>query len=68
MTKEAHHVLIAVVDKFPKEHLTLYNLACYSSQLGNLKEAFQWLQRAIDLANKRDIRQMALDHSDLEPL
>jgi hypothetical protein len=45
-----------------------YNLACYECQLGNLKEALQWLQLAIDLAGKKDIRLMALNDPDLEPL
>ena len=67
-TKEAYAVLIAVVDKFPEEHLMRYNLACYSCQLGNVKEAYQWLEKAIDLAGKEDIRQAALDDPDLEPL
>jgi tetratricopeptide (TPR) repeat protein len=67
-TKEAYDVLIAVVDKFPNEHLMRYNLACYSCQLGNMKEAYQWLEKAIDLAGKEDIRQTALEDRDLEPL
>lgn len=67
-TKEAYDVLIAVVDKFPEEHLMRYNLACYSCRLGNLNEAYQWLEKAIDLTGKEDIRQMALDDPDLEPL
>jgi len=66
-TKEAYDVLIGVADKFPEEHLMRYNLACYSCQLGKLKEAYQWLEKAIDLAGKKDIRQMALDDLDLEP-
>jgi hypothetical protein len=33
-----------------------------------LKEALQWLQLAIDLAGKKDIRLMALNNPDLEPL
>jgi hypothetical protein len=57
-----------VVDKFPAEHLMRYNLACYSCQLGNLKEAYQWLEKAIDLAGKEEIRQTALEDPDLEPL
>jgi hypothetical protein len=28
----------------------------------------QWLEKAIDLAGKEDIRQLALDDPDLEPL
>lgn len=67
-TREAYGVLISVVDKFPDEHLMRYNLACYSCQLGNLKEAYQWLEKAIDLAGKKDIRQTALDDCDLELL
>ena len=54
-TKEAYAVLIPVVDKF-SETTIRYNLACYSCQLGKLKEAFRWLEKAIDLAGKKDIR------------
>ena len=67
-TKEAWGVLIPVVDKFSDEYLMRYNLACYCCQLENLKEALQWLEKAIDLAGKKDIRAMALDDPDLEPL
>jgi predicted Zn-dependent protease len=67
-TKEAWGVLIPIADKFPEDHVISYNLACYACQLGNRKEAFQWLWKAIDLAGKKDIRLMALDDSDLEPL
>ena len=42
-TKEAYGFLIPVVDKF-SEPTIRYNLACYSCQLGNLKEAMQWLK------------------------
>jgi predicted Zn-dependent protease len=67
-TREAWNVLIPVVDKFPSEHLIRYNLACYACQLGNRTEAFEWLQKAIDLAGKDDIRMMALEDPDLEPI
>ena len=33
-TQEAYDTLIQVVDKFSNEHMMLYNLACYSCQLG----------------------------------
>jgi predicted Zn-dependent protease len=66
-TKEAYGVLIPVVDKF-SEPTIRYNLACYSCQLGRLKEAEQWLKTAIDLAGKKDIQQMALHDLDLKPL
>jgi hypothetical protein len=49
-----------VVDKFPDEYLMPDNLACYCCRLGDLKEVYQWLEKAIDLAGKKDIRiQMA---------
>ncbi len=60
-------MLIPVADKFP-DTTVRYNLACYSCQLGNLKEAMQWLELAIDLSGKKDVRLMALDDPDLEPL
>jgi predicted Zn-dependent protease len=67
-TKEAHAVLLPIADKFYDEYMISYNLACYACQLGNRKEALQWIDKAIDLAGKKDIRLMALDDSDLEPL
>jgi predicted Zn-dependent protease len=67
-TKEAWNVLILIADKFPKESTISYNLACYACQLGNLKEGMKWLEKARDLAGKKDIRLMALDDPDLEPL
>lgn len=67
-TQEAWNVLLPVVDKFPTEYIMRYNLACYACQLGDLKAAYQWLEKAIDLADKTEIRTMALDDPDLEPL
>jgi predicted Zn-dependent protease len=67
-TKEAWDVLFPVVDKFPDEHIIRYNLACYACQLGNLKDAEEWLKKAFDVAGKKDIRAMALEDPDLQPL
>ncbi len=67
-TQAAYDTLKPVADRFPNEWLMRYNLACYACQLGHLKEAEQWLGKAIDLANKKDIRQMALEDEDLKPL
>jgi hypothetical protein len=61
-------VLLTVVDKFPKEYIIRYNLACYACQLGNLKEARHWLKKAIDLAGTKEVELMALHDPDLEPL
>jgi tetratricopeptide (TPR) repeat protein len=67
-TKEAMDVLLPVVDKFPDNWLMCYNLACYTCQLGQQKEAIQWLEKAIELSGKKDIRMMAREDPDLEPL
>ncbi len=65
---DAKKILLEAESKFPSEYLIRFNLACYECQSGNLKEAMQWLEQAIDLAGKKDIRMMALDDPDLEPL
>jgi len=67
-TKEAQAVLLPSADKFPDEYLISYNLACYCCQLGQLKDSMRWLGNAIDKAGKKEIRLMALDDPDLEPL
>jgi tetratricopeptide (TPR) repeat protein len=67
-TKEAKEVLFPVVDKFPEESLMRYNLACYDCQLGNLKEARRWLEKAFDIGDSKQLKLMALDDPDLEPL
>jgi predicted Zn-dependent protease len=67
-TKEAKAVLLPVADKFPEESLMRYNLACYECQLGNLKEARRWLERAFDSGDPRRLKLMALDDPDLDPL
>jgi tetratricopeptide (TPR) repeat protein len=67
-TQEAYDILRPVVDKFPRDWLMRFNLACYSCQLGNLNEALTWLEQAIALAGGHDIRQMALADEDLKQL
>lgn len=67
-TQEAFDALLPAAKKFPKRWLIRYNLACYCSQLGDLNEAMQWLQKAIALAGEKEIKAMALDDPDLKPL
>jgi hypothetical protein len=38
-----------VLDRFAKNPILPYNLACCACQLGNLKEAKTWLQKAFEL-------------------
>ena len=67
-TREAYDVLLPVVNRFPEEHVILYNLACYSCQMGRLEEARVWLDRAMALAGPETIKQMALGDSDLQAM
>ena len=45
---------------FPSESLIAYNLACYECQMGNQPAALDWLQKAIKLGDKREIKKVAL--------
>ena len=65
---QAWDALLPAADKFPKEALIPYNLSCYASQMGQLDQAKQWLQRAIDLGDPMQIKLMALSDPDLQPL
>jgi predicted Zn-dependent protease len=67
-TQEAYDALNPVAHKFPDHQAMHYNLACYSCQLGKMKEAMQWLGNALEMPGEKDIRQMALLDHDLEPL
>jgi predicted Zn-dependent protease len=65
---DAQAALLPIADKFPDDWRIAFSLACYSCRLGNLRDALRWIDYAIDLAGKLDIRMKALDEKDLEPL
>lgn len=67
-TDEAWSTLVGVADRFPLESIIPYNLACYACQLGDLPRARDWLQRAIRLRSKDEIRTLALSDPDLAPM
>jgi len=67
-TKEAWNVLLPVADQFPDHDAIPYNLACYATRLGYLQEARFWLERAIAISGKKEVKLMALKDPDLEPL
>ena len=67
-TQEAWTSLLAVVAQFPEESIIPYNLACYACQMGDLAVARDWLQRAVKLRSKEEIRTLALGDPDLLPL
>lgn len=67
-TLEARDNLSQVIDQFPEDETMRYNLACYECQLGNASAAMVWLEKALELGDRQQIRRMALDDPDLKPL
>jgi len=64
----ARTALLPAVKMFPKQFLVPYNLSCYAAQLGQLGEAWEWLERAMAVGNRETVRRMALRDEDLQPL
>jgi tetratricopeptide (TPR) repeat protein len=60
--------LSPIATKFPQTPTIPYNLACYDCQLGNLREARRWLEKAFNIGDSKQLKLMALDDPDLEPL
>ena len=66
--RKAWDALLPAFDKFPKEFLISYNLACYACQMQDMETARLWLQRAGQISGKQKVNQMALSDPDLKPL
>ena len=64
----ARTILSDATKKIPIVPVIPYNLACYACQLGNLKEARQSLEKAFALGDSKQLKLMALDDPNLEPL
>ena len=62
----AKEILLEAEQKFPKEAVIKYNLACYFCQLGNLETAKTYLKRAFEIDSSW--RLQALNDEDLKPL
>ena len=67
-TQEAYDCVKPLLDRFPKNSILRYNLACYACQLGDLQEAKSWLEMAFELNNSKKLKLAALNDPDLEPL
>lgn len=65
-TEQAEKCLIKARDWHPRNALIAFNLACYASVMGRMKEAQVRLRHAIDL--DKEILHLALDEKDLLPL
>jgi Flp pilus assembly protein TadD len=66
--EQAWEVLLPAAEKFPKEPIIAFNLACYACQRQRLDEARVWLHRATEIGEPNEIRQLALADPDLKPL
>lgn len=67
-TAEARDSLLPVVEKFPGEAIMRYNLACYCCQMGNVADAWAWLEKAFKVGDQKRLKLMAFDDPDLEPM
>ena len=67
-TEEAKNSLIPAARKFSEDWRVAYNLACYSSQLGDVAGAWNWLDRAIEIGDVEQIKVEALSEPALERL
>ena len=65
---QAREVLIEAKARFPADHLIYYHLARCECQLGNLRAAKAWLRSAFADGAETDLRGMAIDEPDLQPL
>lgn len=65
---QAEAVLIEAAKRFPQTGVIPYNLACYACQMGREAAALEWLERALALEDKTDLKAMALRDDDLKPL
>jgi tetratricopeptide (TPR) repeat protein len=66
--QQAWDALLPVVPKFPKEPTISYNLSCYACQMQQLDAARAWFKRAVSVGGKDQMKKMALQDPDLEPL
>lgn len=65
--EESYAIALEAAQRFPKDEIILYDLACYCCALKRLDEARAWLRKAIEFGGAR-IKLKALDDPDLEPL
>lgn len=66
--EEARAILTKGEELFPGESMIAYNLACYECQLGNMDAARDWLDKAMARGDAKQIKALAVNDSDLEPI
>jgi len=65
--EQAEGILLEAHQKFPKEYLFPFNLACYCSQQNRFEEAQAWLKKAMAL-DEMVVKKLAMEDEDLKPL
>jgi hypothetical protein len=65
-TQEAFDQLLPAAGKFTDQWVIPYNLACYTCQLGQNIDAWNWLKQAVSL--DKSVKRAATDDPDLQPL
>jgi hypothetical protein len=65
---EAWSMLLGVVNKFPKDAIIRYNLACYAAQMSLLEESCGWLVQAFEMEEAVQLKLAAIYDPDLQPL
>ncbi len=64
----AWEALLPAWEKFPREAIVAYNLACYACQMQELDSARKWLKRAFKVGDRDHVQALALEDRDLEAL
>lgn len=64
----AREALMPAHEKFPRDPIIPYNLACYACQLNELDEARTWFRHALEIGDAPKLKEMALVDDDLKPL
>lgn len=66
--QQAWDALLPAVDRFPRDAIIPFNLACYACQMQQLETALVWLTRAAQIGGSARILELALKEPDLQPL
>jgi tetratricopeptide (TPR) repeat protein len=64
----AYESLLPSADRFPKDKLVRYELACYACKLGRIPEAKKWLSQAAEVSDAAAVQEKASADPKLQPL
>jgi tetratricopeptide (TPR) repeat protein len=67
-TLEAYGTMREMIDTFPGEWVIYFALTRYCCGLGRTGEALRWFDQALDLADKNDLKRLAMVDPDLQPI